>query len=455
MEPVTSFQIMKSQLEGIRGCINNYTSQPLIVSICNTQKEALEMFDQETLLYTCKEMLEWYKDNIDSIHDNSFVFDSDVHDQNIKRLEAIIPAIETNPSWFAEANDGNSEPIKRKSKMLFVSHSTIDSEYVSYLVDMLRKLGFNEGNLFCSSYPGYGIPLGENIYSFLKSCFVDYDLFVLFVISKDNYYTSPASLNEMGAAWVQGAKAIPILLPGMSPSQLQGVVSADSMSIVLDSNQAKNQLNALKNELILFFNLNSINESAWEHDRDSFLENCRAVVPLSFHEVENVEKADADTELDDLVNDRVPIEISLYRALLRAKQNDDKPLQTWIRNEINGYPSDKEAPKYRQTTSLSFQYSGFNCAMQVNKAPLPIGLIRDELMSDVSNIEYKNGIREIESFAKAGETVYIDRSFLAGEVSRNSEGAIKCVSISQLFPASFFNGIIAAVKERLIEVFMS
>lgn len=68
------------------------------------------------------------------------------------------------------------------------------------------------------------------------------------------------------------------------------------------------------------------------------------------------------------------------------------------------------------------KYSGFNCAIQVSKAPLPAGLIGDELMGDVSNIEHKDGIREIESFAKAGEVVYIDRSFLAGEMSRDSGG---------------------------------
>ena len=131
--------------------------------------------------------------------------------------------------------------------LIFISHSTKDSEYVASLVDLLRKIGFTDEDVFCSSYPGYGIPLGKNIYEFLKSCFKDYELFVLFVISKDNYYSSPASLNEMGAAWVQGAKSIPILLPGMSPAQLRGVVGPDSLALCLDSDNVRYDLNSLKN----------------------------------------------------------------------------------------------------------------------------------------------------------------------------------------------------------------
>lgn len=454
MEPVSSYRIMKSQLSGIIGCIDKYTSHPHIVSVCDTQKEALEAFDQDTLLYTCKEMLDWYKNNISEIHNNPYVYDAEIHDQNMGRLEIIIQAIEDNPDWFIGNTDNSYGIAESKKKMLFISHSTYDSEYVAYLVDLLRKLGFDERNLFCSSYPGYGIPLGEDIYSFLKSCFIEYDLFVLFVISKDNYYASPASLNEMGAAWVQGAKAIPLLLPEMSPKNLQGVVTPASMSIVLDSDQAKNQLNALKNELILFFELDRINDSAWERDRDSFLENCKAIVPLSLNEIESVENVDENTELDDLISDRVSLETSLYRTLIKAKQNNDKPLQTWIKSELNGYANDEEVPDYRKVTSFSFEYSGFNLMTQVNKAPLPVGFIGDELIKDISQIKYKAGIREIESFSNSGKTVYIDRSFLAGEVSRNSGEAIKCVSISQLIPASFFSAIVAAVKERLIEVLM-
>lgn len=80
---------------------------------------------------------------------------------------------------------------------LFISHSSRDIAYVSHLVKFLGSLGMNEDNMFCSSVKGYGIPLGENIYDYLKDQFQNYKLKVIFVLS-DNYYKSV----EIGRAHV-------------------------------------------------------------------------------------------------------------------------------------------------------------------------------------------------------------------------------------------------------------
>ncbi len=56
-----------------------------------------------------------------------------------------------------------------------------------------------DGSFICTSVPGYGISEGAKIYDWLKKQFQNYDLRVLYVLSK-NYYASPACLNEMGAA---------------------------------------------------------------------------------------------------------------------------------------------------------------------------------------------------------------------------------------------------------------
>ena len=102
--------------------------------------------------------------------------------------------------------------MQKKTPKLFISHSTLDQSYVSYLVRLLELLGLNSDNLFCSSAKGYGIPLGRNIYDYLREQFQDFDLRVLFILS-DNYYDSVASMNEMGAAWVLQHKYTSILLP--------------------------------------------------------------------------------------------------------------------------------------------------------------------------------------------------------------------------------------------------
>ena len=93
--------------------------------------------------------------------------------------------------------------------------------------------------------------------------------------------------------------------------------------------------------------------------------------------------------------------------------------------------------------------------MRVTKASLPIGLIRDEIMDMIEDVEYREGIRQIEDFANSSSAITIDRSMLAGEVARNTQGVVQCVALEQLLPPSFFSSIVAGVKERLIELFMN
>lgn len=454
-QAIPNYATLRSQLNGISASIDKYTSDAPITSTRQLLEDSLEIKDMDGILYACKEIASWYEKNIDSIKSSKFVFNADTHEDNMRRLPHIISTIEDNEEWFTSPVNSCDIPTQIKQKLIFISHSTKDSEYVASLVDLLRKIGFTDKDVFCSSYPGYGVPLGKNIYEFLKNCFKDYELFVLFVISKDNYYSSPASLNEMGAAWVQGAKSIPILLPGMSPAKLKGDVGPDSLAICLDSDNVRYDLNSLKNDLLLFFGKQQINESAWEHDRESFLESCFAITPLSPEEIRAIESANENTVLNDLVEDRVSLEKSLYRALVIAKQNQNKPLEGWIRSELKGYESDDDLPDYRKTKSSNFRYSGINGSMQVTKAPLPMGFIRDEILDKVENVEYRQGIRQIEEFANSTSTITIDRSLLAGEVAHNTQGVVQCVSLEQLLPTSFFSALAANVKERLIEVFMN
>ena len=251
-QAIPNYATLRSQLNGISASIDKYTSDAPITSTRQLLEESLETKDMDGILYACKEIASWYEKNIDSIKSNEFVFNADTHEDNMRQLPHIISTIEDNEEWFDSSANSYDSPTQTRQKLIFISHSTKDSEYVASLVDLLRKIGFTDEDVFCSSYPGYGIPLGKNIYEFLKSCFKDYELFVLFVISKDNYYSSPASLNEMGAAWVQGAKSIPILLPGMSPAQLRGVVGPDSLALCLDSDNARYDLNSLKERLASF-----------------------------------------------------------------------------------------------------------------------------------------------------------------------------------------------------------
>ena len=111
----------------------------------------------------------------------------------------------------------------KKLPKIFISHNSKDKAYVKLLVELFEGIGLTEDQVFCSSVDGYGVPLDENIYDFLRKQFEEYDLHVVFILSK-HYYQSAASLNEMGAAWVTKTKYTNILLPGFDYDSIVGVI---------------------------------------------------------------------------------------------------------------------------------------------------------------------------------------------------------------------------------------
>lgn len=162
---------------------------------------------------------------------------------------------------------------EKKSTKVFISHSKDDVLYVQKFVDLLRRIGLDKDNLFCSSVPRFGIPLGQNIFDYLKEQFQNYNLFVIFVLSS-NYYKSAAALNEMGAAWVLQNKYISILLPGFEYKEIEGAVNPNNIGLKLGSNnrETKERLWELKERLeseISFSRI--ISGTDWEEERDKFI----------------------------------------------------------------------------------------------------------------------------------------------------------------------------------------
>lgn len=165
------------------------------------------------------------------------------------------------------------ENTMEKCKKVFLSHATKDLTYVEPITELLEDIGLTEEQLVCSSIPGYGIPLGEDIYDWLSKQFQSCDLHVLFILS-GNYYDSVACLNEMGATWVLKTRYDSILLPGFEFRDIKGAVNPNKISIKLDSDERvlKQHLNDLKDKLVLEFGLHMPSASKWERHRDAFIE---------------------------------------------------------------------------------------------------------------------------------------------------------------------------------------
>ena len=165
------------------------------------------------------------------------------------------------------------------AKKIFISHSSKDVAYVELIINLLEDIGLTEDQVVCSSVPGYGIPLGKDIYEWLAEQFRSFDLHVLFVLSH-NYYNSVACLNEMGAAWVLKTRYDSILLPDFSFSDIEGAVNPNQISVKLDceNDMLKEHLNQLKDSLVKEFNLNMPSASKWERHRDGFIQGINKVI---------------------------------------------------------------------------------------------------------------------------------------------------------------------------------
>lgn len=188
----------------------------------------------------------------------------------IGTLEAMKSMVIVNTDMNTNTNTNTNS--KEKTPLLFISHASANKAFVNALVELLNFLKFDTSNMFCSSKPGYNIPVGEDIYGFLRSRFVDYDIFVVFVHSKE-FYQSHACLNEMGAAWALQSKYASILLPGFEFKDMDGAVSDKEIAIKIDDKQAWSGMNSLKEKLVSVFKLPEPNHSAWEDARNSFFES--------------------------------------------------------------------------------------------------------------------------------------------------------------------------------------
>lgn len=161
----------------------------------------------------------------------------------------------------------------KKKPLIFISHSSKNKDQVAKIADLLRSINLSpRRDIFCSSLPGYGIPNGANIFDFLRERFLNYDLHIIFVHSPE-YYESPVSLNEMGAAWVLKTKATSLLLPGFEFSDMKGVFGSDSIAIKLDGDRSevKDRLNQLRRELESEFDISDNEDVIWEEARDKFI----------------------------------------------------------------------------------------------------------------------------------------------------------------------------------------
>lgn len=115
-----------------------------------------------------------------------------------------------------------SEPTGHHLTRVFISHASADLPLVEELIDLLEMVGLTHEQIFCTSYPEYGIEPGEDFLNSIKNELIGTKTLVLFLLSKA-FYSSPFCFCEMGATWVLAKEHIPILVPPLNFSDVKGV----------------------------------------------------------------------------------------------------------------------------------------------------------------------------------------------------------------------------------------
>lgn len=112
-----------------------------------------------------------------------------------------------------EINDNSKEKLKTNDESIdvFVSHSSKDKLILQKLVHLIRNAITVEGkslSIRCTSVPGFGYKVGENIYQKIKEEVVDCRVFIV-VLSRNSMISQP-TMFECGARWATGKLLIPI-----------------------------------------------------------------------------------------------------------------------------------------------------------------------------------------------------------------------------------------------------
>lgn len=154
--------------------------------------------------------------------------------------------------------------------------------------------------------------------------------------------------------------------------------------------------------------------------------------------------------IKDIVEDAVPLEKSLTRLMVLAKDIENDKLAKWAEKEIQGYSREDDLPEYRIIKSRQFVYSGINGNFKVKNTPLPEEWMGKGVAKQVAELYNYDGIKYLSSLAEAEHMPCVDLSRFAGNVSIATGDAVQCTEIYQKIPQSLYQGICNTVKMKML-----
>lgn len=252
----------------------------------------------------------------------------------------------------------NPQNIESKSeitmKKIFISHSSLDAQIVEKVLDILVAIGVPHNQIFCSSFEGYGVKLGEDFLERIK-VELNTEVLVLFILSQ-NFFNSPVCLCEMGATWIKTNKHIPILVPPLEYKDIKGVIPHSQGLIITEPLK----WNSLKEDVQNFLSLNTIDASIWERKRTKILKEIETILA-------EISTSDPSKKKVDTIN---KIQQIILNRFIELKSKPNHVIdQRWITNHLIPQLNPKEIELFDSALGdliakdyVSFEErSGFKC----------------------------------------------------------------------------------------------
>ena len=229
------------------------------------ERTFIKVFGKQSTEFEHFSELEFYFSAL--IYTDSSDYSADHLNTFRKDFKILIDSINEYIIEFNDSVEGPEEPLLEVKvsdiTKVFISHSSKDASIVEEIIEILESIGLDSNQIFCSSFEGYGIDLGENFLDTIKSE-LSSDSLVLFVLS-ENFYQSPVCMCEMGASWVLSKEHIPIVIPPLGYENIKGVIPFTQGFTLNDPLK----LNSFKEKIEEVFEINNkLTFSTWERKRD-------------------------------------------------------------------------------------------------------------------------------------------------------------------------------------------
>lgn len=265
-----SYKKLKIEFPGINDVIMKYTGTGNIANFLNNLELGIINGDGDTIMYSLNEIYLWYQKHIDEIHSNQYVYNQTDHDRNKNLVEEILNELKNYD--FSRISCEKETCSAEMLPKIFLSHCSPDKKYGDALEKIIVGLGVRNDQLIYTSHPLHKIPIGKNIYEYLREN-INRNVFVIILWSNE-YLESPACLNEMGAAWVTQADYVNMYTPDFAfgnPKYHQCAVDTRKMGAVLnaDSN-CKASMIEFKDKMLKLFELEA-SDKTWTYLLDQFI----------------------------------------------------------------------------------------------------------------------------------------------------------------------------------------